>query len=244
MPFTYTPNDAITLVKSMVKNCPVSAIQIQACDLVNSAMWIAAPFQWTRANIAPSIPLVDGVQDFTVPSQFYRLLSARITRTDITPNYYQELDPIEWIPPELTQKMGYTSQNAICYETTFGMLRLTFPISVPSGVTLQIDGEYQMFPTRITSFTLGTNFWFPDQYFPVFVDGLQYYFYKFTDDARAGTVQIVRGQRMYTGQFGVFHDSLLGMCEAEDLKNGQGQEFPAEPFGMSAARAPIGIFGY
>lgn len=243
MAFTYTFQNGIDVTNAFVKNAPTSALQATACDWVSSDMWTAFPWQWTLQNISPLILLSNGVQDYSVPTALYRMVTARIKRTDVSPVQYQELTLTEYLPPELILITGHTQIRMISHMLALGVLRLAFPISVSSPQVFYLDGEFQGNPPKVTTATLATNCWFPDQYFPVFCSGLLYWFYKFTDDSRAGTVVVDgRGNRSFSGQLGVFHDSLWAMRRAEDFKSGDAFSFPSDTLGSAPSRA-FGIFG-
>ena len=231
-------------MEPFVKNIPISAIKTTVADLALSKTWRAYPWRWTRAALT-AIPLVDGTQDYSIDAgdtTFWNLLSARITRTDTTPDKYNEFSGIvEKLPPELDSKIGFGSFRLISHDKTLNKLRLEAAADEPSGVTLQIDGEYQKSPTKLTA-TTGTLD-APDYYFDSYTDWVLYYLYKFTDDSRAGTIVVNgRGQRQYTGQLAVAQDSLSEAMKAEDRANGQALIFPDEPLGTSLGTG-VGILG-
>lgn len=322
MPFTYTPSDAITLVREYTKRVPIQTVEAQLCDLVNSQMYTALPWRWCTQQISPSIVLENGVQDYQAPTHIYRLLRGRVTLYNTSPVQFIELDVVEYLAPELAQG-GFGAIRACAMDQGSGQLRLSLaanigtpntrvniasstnasPIvittSTPHGFTtttnppmsievrghlvntaangiwevtapstttlsltgstgngvggatgslinamLRFDGEFQVAVAKITSGNLGTNFWFPDHYFPVFVEGLKWRVYQLYDDSRAGALVIAKdGSRSYTGQLGVFMESLQRMMEAEDRGTGQPQQFPDEPLGYGRSQAYQGLFG-
>lgn len=223
----YTTQNAIDYCKPLVKNVPtVSALQDVAVDTAHTRVYTHRMWRWTLAALT-AIPLVDGTQDYTIANNdFYRLKTARITRTDLTPDENIELDRVEFLAPDLTVH-SFVNSRLIAYEPVSTKLRLEWATSVPTGVTAAINGEYQKNPTKLT--VGSANLFMPDTYFHVFVEWLLYNLYRFSDDNRAGTVQVVNGRRVYTGQLGIAMDALNAMAEAEDLADGDPLIFPAEP---------------
>lgn len=243
MPLTYTPTEAMTLTAAFVKNAPTSAMQVIAADAVSSQMWTAWPWEWTLQPISPAIPLVNLQQDYSSPAELYRMQNAWITQTDTTPNNTWDLDLAEWLPVWGLAATSVGSFKKYCHELTAGVLRLEGAPSVTGTQTFTLNGEYQANPAKITALTLGTPLWFPDQYFPVYCEGLLYYYYKFTDDQRAGTMQVTRQQQVvYTGQYGVWMNALQLMKQAEDLKQGDGFMWPQDTLGAGSQRG-LSIFG-
>lgn len=209
-------------------------------DFVSSIMWCYFPWRWTITNISPQTPLVDGNQDYTAPTNIYRLTRTRIIRTDTTPS--QALDPLtitEQLEPEYN-KVSIYGIRRISLDYPTGLLRLDAPPQISTGMTVVLDGDYQTAPTKITSANMGSlNVWFPDQYAPVMVEGVKWYLYKLTDDPRAGTVvtEPRTGRRTYTGQLGEFLAALSAMGDDEDFGNAAPFFWPSTPLGA-------GRYGY
>lgn len=240
MPFTYTYTNAVSHVAFFVKNMPVTNVQVVACDTIQSIIWCAYPWSWTlTANT--TVTLSDGVQDFAgINADFMKMVRARITRTDTTPDLYNELLIVKWLPPELSTKLGWNDLTSVCYEATLAKLRLNATIALPSGVTARLDYEYQKSPTKVTS--LATTLPCPDHYFDVVVAGLTWQFYKFADDPRAGTLVADRmGSVRASGAMGEFYDLLHWMRESEDWGAGD-TIFPDNPLGGYRV-GPPGLFG-
>lgn len=236
MPFSYSAQDAIDLVQAFTKNVPTSALQVKAADIVSSQMWSAYPWQWTLQQISPSIPLVNGVQDYSVPAELYRFGAGghlRLTRTDVTTENQIELDIVKWLPPSTNFNRSYTQFRLFCHELTLGVIRMEGAVQITGTMALQIDGEYQTHPTKITSANVSNPLWIPDEYFNVYEAGLLYYFYKFTDDSRAGAIAATKsGQMSYTGQYAVWMNELDRMTMAEDLKTGNDFTWPEQTLGQ------------
>lgn len=240
----YSPNDALTQTVGYVRQMTIdSTTKALCCDMTNNAIHSYYPWRWTLGALTP-ISLVDNTQDYSVANtDVYRFVRLRVTRTDITPNKSNELNLTEWLAPDLQTKGTLESFRAIAWDPVGSKLRLDVTASVPSGVTMRIEGEYQKLPTKITSSSVGTALTQPDVYFNVFVEGLLYYLYKYADDQRAGGVQVMKGgQRQYTGQLAVFMFALQAMAEAEDYGNAQGVRFPSEPLGVGRGPGNPGLF--
>ena len=245
---TYTPNDAIALAQSFGHGVPVAAVQSQVCDVINSMMWTFYPWSWTIATLTP-LTCADGTQDYTLnandTSQMLRPLTFRLVRTDVTPNEYRELELKANLPVELTRKGGLETITSCGYFASSNFVRLNYAASVGTGQTLQIQGFYQLAPTKITSSNMGTAFAFPDYYFSVFMEGLKWKIYQLSDDPRAGAMQYAKNgsmTRQYTGQLGAFMDALLQMARTEDLQAGDEFEFPSQPIGVGRNYWP-GLYG-
>lgn len=208
---------------------------------MNSQIWYKRPWRWTITQISPALTLVDGTQDYSAPTNIYRLLRARITRTDETPNRSYPLDITDQLEPELVPQ-SYLAMRRIAMDYPTGQLRLESAVSVPTGMLLQIDGDYQPHPTKIVTGTMATNFWFPDQYFPVMVEGVKWKIYQLSDDPRAGNVVInpKNGNKQATGQLAIYLDALDGMCMVEDESSAAQLIYPSEPMGAGRVAWDIG----
>lgn len=240
MPFTYTYTNAITHVGYFVKNMPTVNVQTIICDVVQSIIWRAYPWRWTLGAVT-TVNLADGVQDFSgTPTDFMKMVRARVTRTDTTPDVYNDILIVRWLPPELSTRFGWSDITSVCYEPTIDKFRLNAAISLPTGVTAKLDFEYQKNPTKVTA--LGSAMLTPDHYFDVFCAGLTWQFYKFADDPRAGALVADRqGNVKASGSMGEFYDLLFWMRESEDWGAGD-TIFPENPLGGYRAGQP-GLFG-
>lgn len=227
----YTVADSITWARAIVVGMPVSAIQVAAADMVNGIMWSAYPWRWAQKAMT-AIPLVDGTQDYTfAPSDYMRIVAARLTQTNTTPDVYDEVTVVRNLAPDLTKAGFRAGLSLIAYAPSLAKLRLNQAAAVSGSNTYQIDGEYQYQPTKITA--TSATFPFPDQYFNVFCNGMLWQFMMLGKDSRAGTAQATgKGGVVYTGQMAIFYDSLMAMREAEDWGAGD-TVFPSEPIGAS-----------
>lgn len=242
---TYTPQQAINLVTQFVHGIPLSGSEANICDMVNSMMWVYYPWSWSINNLTP-ITLSDGVQDYTpTNTDILRPLKLQIARTDTTPTEVRELALLANLSVELTRKGGLDMNTAAGFFAGPNTIRLMFAASVGTGQTLQIQGQYQKVPTRITDSTMNVPFAFDDQYFPVFVDGIKWKIYQLSDDPRAGTVQMSKNgkfQQVFTGQLGLFMYQLNYMARTEDLQTGDQFSYPETGLGQGRSYWP-GLYG-
>lgn len=210
----YTPNDAIALARKYCRDIPVTSIDSQVCDIINSRIWFYYPWKWTQGALN-AISLINAQQDYSITNtDFSRLLRARLVKT---PTFYgPPLDILNSLEPTTCQ-VGFLSIESIAYEPVTSKLRLEYPVSLGSGEVVAIVGEYQKKPTKIEDAQLGTAFSFPDHYFQVFMEGLKWKLYEFEGSPKAGSVVVARdGRKSYSGQLGVFMESLQEMAAAED----------------------------
>lgn len=242
MAFTYAWSDAITLVNKMVKGIPTSSVDAFVCNQVSNEMYGYWPWQWTVTSFGGnSVPLADGVQDYTVPANIYRLLRARILRTDVTPNTNTDLTVRQTLPPDLVPR-SYTAISAISLEEGIGQFRLESAVSVTGSMALEINGEFQINPTKVTS--TSQQLWFPDEYMPVACEGLLYWNYKLADDPRAGGRSMnSEGKMVFSGQYGAFMAALQEMARAEDYPATE-SVFPDDCIGIGRQwGGSINLFG-
>jgi hypothetical protein len=237
----YTVSDSVQFTQAICSNIPVDSIKVIAADSVNSIMWNCYPWRWAQKAMT-AIPLVDGTQDYTfAPTDFMRLVAARLVQTSSTPDTYDELTVVRNLAPDLGKSgfMGGLTQIATVPATS--KLRLTCAAAVATGQTFEIQGEYQFQPAKITS--TGASLAFPDQYFGVFNEGLLWMFYRLSKDSREGSAQANgKGGVVYTGQMGAFFDALMSMREAEDWGAGD-NVFPSDPLGVSGGNYS-GLYGF
>lgn len=197
---TYHVSDAAALLEPMLKSVGgLSAITPQLADMVSSEMWTIFPWRATVTNIPTGLlPLVDGQQDYSAPTNIYRLLQVGIRRLDTTPDEYWEMNVVRECSEDLSPR-SYRSIRSACLQPTIGKIRLESAVSVPSGLSLELGGEYQLNPPKITA--LGDDLWFEDQHLHVFLKGLMYWAYKLSDDARA-PMQLVEYRQAVTAMMG------------------------------------------
>lgn len=226
--FTYKWADLITVLTKITKGLPITSITPQICDFISNEMYYAYPWYWTVTNIASGqIALTDGVQDYSSPAQIYQLVRGSIERTDSSPAQNRELNIAEYISENLTAQ-SWTQIRSVSMQQSIGKLRLESAVRIPAGQTLELRGDYQLLPTKITATT--QNLWFPDIYTPVAMEGLKYWGYQLGDDPRAD------------GQLLKFKAKIQEMKVAQDY---QGQEafFPESSLGEGRSTTMLNIFG-
>lgn len=217
MPQTYLISDVAAILEPMLKNVGgLTAITPQLADMVSSEMWGIYPWRVSITNIpAGSLPMVDGQQDYSAPTNIYRLLKASIVRTDTTPDENWELNVARDLSADLVTK-SYQSIRSACLQPALGLLRLESAISVPSGTLLEWSGQYQMNPQKITA--MGDQLWFDDQHLQAYLKGMMYWAYKLSDDPRAAT------------QLNEYRQAVEQMARAEDYGTIE-SIFPGESIG-------------
>lgn len=174
-----------------------------------------------------------------------RPLKMRIARLDSNPPEYRELAALGNLGVELSRTAGIDTMKAVGWFSSQNFFRFDVTPQVSNGQIIQLLGEYQKLPTKITAQNLTTPFPFPDEYFNVMDAGLMWKVYTLIDDQRAGTMQVTKNgasQYTYTGQLGIFMDMLREMGRTEDLGAGDEFQYPADPLGVGRSYWP-GLYG-
>lgn len=240
---TYTYQNAIDHVSKYVKGVPTTNIDVVAVDHVDAIIWRFWFWKWSIKALTP-ISWVDGQQDYTIANaDFYRLWHVRVTRTDTSPNIVREKNISSFLSPNLEQTCTIDSLLAMAYDYPTGKLRMDKAASVPTGVAVQIDGDYQFQKTKLTA--TSSTIVFPDYYFDVLIEGIKWKYYDLISDSRVGGVQIDKQtrKRVYTGQLGIFYDNLMQMAEAEGMGQGDSNRFPDDVMGAARVTNP-GLFAW
>ena len=232
MPYTW--QNAIDQAQRFIHGIPVTNVDAEVADQINSVIWTSFPWPWTQAALT-AVSLTNDVQDFANGNNdFLQLLQARITRTDTDPDKTRELTVTTFLTPDLNFKGNMDAIQFVAHLPITDEFRFDRTLSIATGVTLRLDGEYQTTPTLVTDALLGNaaNFPMPDRYFNVAVEGCKWKLYQLSDDQRAGTVVIQDRRPIYTGQLGVFMGFLELMKRAEDTYDALDFEFPDVPLGV------------
>lgn len=244
MAYTYTWNDLINVGSVYAKGIPLQKVNSQICDFVSQDMYQEYPWKQTITNTAQgTIPLVDSKQDYTCAApNIMRLLKAWIRRMDVTPNEVRDLDVKKDLSIDLYPR-SYVGIRAVSLQQSLGLFRLEAAVNVPSGVQLELQCDYQIDPIKITQ--LSQTIWFDDRFAVVALEGLLYWVYKLSDDARAGSAQTDAFGKLigYTGQLGTYKAALNRMKMAEDYGFTE-SIFPAEPMGLPRDSNSLNIFGW
>lgn len=225
MSSTYSWANILDNVAPYVKSIPTSTLDSFICDQINGIIWKRFPWRWAQASLTSAsgvLTLVNGTQDYaigtTTGSGYYKLLRARITRTDVTPLMQREIATISnWLAPNANQSTDPLAVDSIAYEPLTSGLRLAQCPSVTGSATYRIDGEYWFQPLKIT--TSVTTIVFPDQYVEVAIEGVKWKYYSLGDDPRTND------------QFLIFSAKLKEMASAEDY-GGEDTRFPGEGLGV------------
>lgn len=201
----------------LAKSVPTAAAdQARICDIVSSDMWVTHPWRYAKTTIGDDqIPLVDGDQDYSTPANLFRITKLSLVRTDVTPDYHQELTVRQELDVDLVKRSPYAIRAA-SHQSGEGQIRLESAVQIPTGTTWRIRGEFQRNPTKITVLT--QDMWFDDHWFSVPVHGILYWLYKQGDDSRAET------------ELALFRAGIELMWRAED-KGGIDGYFPSESLG-------------
>lgn len=174
-----------------------------------------------------------------------RPLKMRLARLDTNPPEYRELAALGNLSPELSRTAGVDTMGAVGWFASQSFFRLMNSPQVSQGQIIQLLGEYQTRPTKVTNTNLTTPFPFPDDYFNVLDSGLLWKVYQLTDDPRAGTAEMSRNGSLierFTGQLGVFMSLLKEMARTEDLSAGDEFMYPEQPLGVGRSYWP-GLYG-
>jgi len=229
MAFTYQWSQLVSLVSAQVKNIPVATpLGVMQCDFVSSK--IAGKFPWK-----PQITtfedgfcvLQNGVQDYDPPLNIWRLNEAWLVETDVTPYNTVNIDVLDSLAIDLIPRSPYNIQ-AVSLEAGVGKLRLECAAYIAAPNTWQLQGKYQINPTKIVS--LNQGLWMDDHYAYVALEGLTYWAYKLADDPR-GDSQLVK-----------FEAAIEEMRRAEDA-GGDNQFFPTEALGVGRSQGYPNIYG-
>jgi hypothetical protein len=214
----------------------VSAVDFLVADMIQSTVWNY--YQWSFAMKQKlkvgSVFLADAVQDITgVPTDFGQLIWARLTRTDLSDgNHYRELTPVQRLDQQApTNKFPFNAHEFISHAPEVSAFRLEYPLMIDTTTPelTQLDIEYQKVPTKITAANFATPFVeMPDEFFPLFCDGVLWRFMTLANDKRQGGMQITSsGNKVYTGQMGVFYNGLSEQAAADREMYGM-LRFPAQ----------------
>lgn len=206
---------------------------VDIVQMVSTAMYRFFPWRFTLVNTPAiaspgTLPLVDQQQDYAAPTDLYRLVSAAIYRTDITPVQVIDYDVVKTLTVDLNVR-SYNNIQAVSYEPDLAIIRLDSAISAPTPSTFELRLKYQPFLDPILS--LDQVPWFPDEYVQIAHDGILYKLWGLDEDQRAGTVSYSQGQASYNGQLGAFMGGLKAMAMDEDA-GAIDTMFPADPIGI------------
>ena len=78
MPSTYSPQDALNLVQQYGHGLPISAVQSNVCDIINSIIWCYYPWGWSIQSLTPTNLLANNSL-LTLNTQDYPITGAWFT---------------------------------------------------------------------------------------------------------------------------------------------------------------------
>lgn len=241
---TYLWSDLIAVGSAYGKGIPLSKVNAQICDFVSSDMYTDYPWKDTITSTASgSIPLADSVQDYTCfAPNILHALKAWIQRTDTTPNETRDLDIQRDLSVDLYPR-SYVSIRAMSLQQNVGKFRLEAAVNIPTGVQMELHVDYQLNPIKVVS--TSQSCWFDDRFAIVALEGLLYWVYKLSDDARTGSVQADQYGRIigYSGQLGTYKGNLAKMKASEEF-GFTDQVFPSDVMGSPRDSNSLNIFGW
>src|SRR5437899_2626568 len=109
---------------------------------LDTAIWDFYPWLFTIAAVSKVTGsfLADATQDITggIPADFYRLLWARLNRTDLTDgSHYAELTPVQRLDPQSPSlKRDMTWHEFLTYVPEKQAFRLEYPLYIYTGTEL------------------------------------------------------------------------------------------------------------
>lgn len=217
MASTYTPADAFTFAKNMVKDMPLEEVQTRILDDVSKIMWMAAPWRWTL-GVLPDVTLANNTQSYSIvlPSDY--LYTSNAYSVDSSGTVPRDL----MVVPRLNTTVGFSGQPTTVAITgtagTTGAMDVS-PVPGTLGTTTKIYSLYKKTSPEITAasaYTPGVLV-FDDEWFWVYEMGVLWMSYMYADDQRAGTAQADGAKWSYTGYRAMFESGLIQMAEREKL---------------------------
>jgi len=244
--------NVVTVTLSYPHNLPVGATLVGKTGTINGATVAGYNTTLTITSIPNTSQIIGTIATAGLANSggsgdpgILRPIKMRIGRVDSDPPEWRELAALNPLGIELSRTAGIDTMKAYGWFTSANFFRFDASPQVSPGQLIQFQGEFQSKPTKITNLNLTTPFAFPDYYFETFMQGVLWKLYQLTDDPRAGGIQVNRNgtqMRIFTGQFGVFYDSLQQMARTEDLNAGDQFQFPEQPFGVGRSYWP-GLYG-
>ena len=182
MAFTYQWQDVITQLKQYSRNIPLDKVSAVECDSVSSEIWRKFPFK-DACQTYPSISLIDSTSDYDPPPNYFRLVSAQITRTAPSADTYDPLTIVQELPLPSAIAVHPIYIRSIAFIKGLGRLRFSFLPIVNAIDAYQCDGQYQMEHTRVSDIT--QYCWFGDSLMQVALEGILYWGYKLANQMKS-----------------------------------------------------------
>lgn len=257
-PILVSPNglsesgNVVTVNLSYPCNLPIGTVLAGQVGTILGATIAGYNTSLTITNIPSNIQIIGTIATSSLAisggsanPNILRPLKMRIGRIDTDPPEWRELKMLANLSIELSRTAGIETMGSCGWFASQNFFRLAYAPQVSQGNILQLAGEFQAYPTKITDEGMLSPLSFPDQYFDTFFEGVKWKIYELSDDPRAGTMQIsANGSRtkQYTGQLGVFMEKLWTMARTEDLSAGDEFMSPESPLGVGRSYWP-GVYG-
>lgn len=187
MAFTYRWQDVIDQLKQYSRNIPLDKVSAVECDSVSSEIWHKYPFK-DSCQTYPSIILQDSISDYDPPPNYFRLVSAQITRTAPSADTYDPLSIVQELPLPSAIAVHPIYIRSIAFIKGLGRIRFSFLPIVNTNEAYQCDGQYQMEHNRVSD--LGSYCWFSDSLMQVALEGILYWGYKLGNQFKYAEVQM------------------------------------------------------
>lgn len=213
MASTYRPIDAFDYAKNFIKKMPLEQVSAGILDAAIKHLWMAAPWRWTIGDM-PTASIAANTTDYTIvdPGDFLHLQGGRLTDGV---GYNRPLTPVSHIVEPVTQP-GQPTQLA---HNTNKLIVYPAPTALPSGQTITLLSSYKKQAPSITAtnqYTAGVQI-IDDEWFWVFQEDVLWRAFLYSEDGRAGSIQLGPSGPTYSGQRAVVEDALNFMRQSEPL---------------------------
>lgn len=209
----FTPGDAFSYAKTMVKSMRLDDIKLRILFDALSMVWHAAPWPWTLGEIAESpLTIVAGTTDYTitVPSDFNHLKSVYLTDGA---NIFSPI-AVRGLLPSNSVITGQTLEVSKVAGQTKVRVYPKPPASLPSTAQKLLLFYKKNVPNLTSSDYASTSILsLDDDWFRVYCAAVLYYAYLYADDDRAGSaIYEPKGESYrFTGQRAVLETELQQM---------------------------------
>jgi hypothetical protein len=218
MASTYRPIDAFNFSKAFIKLMPLEEAGPLILDNAMKMFWMAAPWRWTLGNY-PVVTLEASRIDYTTvdPTDFLMLVPGAAYISAGADDVGRDVDAVAHIHSTVKRVSALPTQIT---HPAVNTIRVSPKPSATVTSGTQLITLYKKVCPTITaenSHTAGIQV-FDDEWFHVYVSAVLYQAYLFADDGRAGGVQYTEGgQKVFTGQRGVFEANIQHMRETEPM---------------------------
>jgi len=207
----FTPGDAFSYAKTMVKSMRLDDIKLRILFDSLSLIWHAAPWEWTIGEITESpITVTTSTTQYaiTVPSDFSRLEMAILVDDA---HLFKPLAIRSYLPAA-SVKTGETMEIAKVPGSANVRVYPKSPASLPSTAQKIILLYKKTTPNLTASdYASTTILALPDDWFHVYCNAVLYFAYLYADDDRAGGA-VVEPTRQGAN---IRYTGLRGQLEAE-----------------------------